>query len=421
MKGVYRISSSVALVFFLGLSGLQGCKDKEEVVAEAVIRPVRVVRIADAGAVRMQSLPGVARSSQEMQLSFRVSGTISTLKVKRGDRVKKKQLVAELDKKDVQLEIQRARASVARAKAEHRSAQADYERTRLLYADGSASRSELDAARALEESKRAMHSAELKGLELTQSKLADHRLLVPLDGGIADVPVEVNENVQAGQPIALLNSGSLAEVEVGVPERLIQLCEQGAPAEITFDSLPDELFAGVISEVGVAADSSSTAFPVRVRLNKEDMRIRSGMAAVVRLKFQDKSSTPRVYVAPEAVKEASTSKERFVFLAIPTEPGFAEVKKQVVTIGEPSTMGLAVGSGLKGGELVVVAGLSLLQDGMKVRLLKKDQPKYALARIEAMDAPDALEPINEDPSIKPDSLEQVTPAQGKAKAGGSKP
>ena len=104
-------------------------------------------------------------------------------------------------------------------------------------------------------------------------------------------------------------------------------------------------------------------------------------------------------------------------MAEPTEEGFAQVKKQVLKIGEPSTLGLAVEEGLKGGELVVVAGLSSLQDGMKVRLLKKDQPKYAEARIEALAGSDEIEPIDEDPEV--DEPQDIKP--GDEKAGKAKP
>ncbi|MCH2109231.1 MAG: efflux RND transporter periplasmic adaptor subunit [Polyangiaceae bacterium] len=191
----YFAACSLGLLLLLVFSA---CSPKKEVEEEVVIRPVRVARIAQPGSALKQTLAGVARASQEMQLSFRVNGTITKIFVQRGDQVTKGTKIAELDKKDALLEIERARASVARARAEHRSAQADYQRIRLLFAHGSASQAELDAARALEESKRAMYAAEKKSLELSRSKLQDHQLSAPLDGDIADVPVEVNENVQAG-------------------------------------------------------------------------------------------------------------------------------------------------------------------------------------------------------------------------------
>ncbi len=373
------ISASLArpwLLVFLLLSA--GC-EKSSTEQVTPIRPVRVMQIEQAGATARQSLAGVAKASQEMSLSFRVSGTLVKLKVKLGDEVKKGDLIASLDTKDALIEIERSKASVARANAEYRSAQADFERVKSLYADGSGSRSELDAARAQSESARALLSAERKGLEMSRSKLADHQLKAPLPGAIAEVPVEVNENVQSGQAVAVLNAGEKAEVEVAVPERIIEFFHRGTKASISFDSIGKDEFQGVVTEVGVSSPQAS-GFPVRIALLKADKRIRAGMSALVTLELEDTGSATRIFAPPAAVMEDNQS-QRYVLLAEPGEKGFAQVTRRNVTMGEPSPLGVLIEKGLKGGELVIVAGLGQISDGMKVRLLTKDQPKNAKNRL----------------------------------------
>jgi RND family efflux transporter MFP subunit len=380
-----RLSLQAGLILAL----LSGCDRKLDEERE-VIRPVRVARIGEAGSAVRQTLAGIARASKEMTLSFRVAGTIAKLTVKAGDLVKKGDLIAELDTREAGIDVERAKASVARANAEYRSAKADYDRVKLLYAEGSVSRSELDAARALQESKGAMLEAEGKTLEMTVSTLGDHKLVAPLDGSIAEVPSEVNENVGAGQAVALLNAGDKAEIEVAVPERVIELVHKDTKATVKFDSIPDKIFSGVVSEVGVASARGTSGFPIRVALQETDERIRAGMSALVELNLSSNKDVMRVYAPPAAILE-DQDKQRYVMVAEPKGEGFAIVKRINVTIGEPTSLGMVVKEGLEGGELAIVAGLSKISDGMKVRLLTEDQPPLAAQRLKKESSP-ALRP-----------------------------
>jgi len=389
------------------LSLLLPACEKSKTNTEPLIRPVRVAHIESAGAKSRQTLAGVAHASQEMSLSFRVSGTLVSVDVSIGDEMEKGQIVAALDTKDALIEIQRARASVAKANAEFRSAVADFDRIKALYADGSGSRSELDAARAISDSARAMLSAEKKGLEMEKSKLADHKLSAPLPGAIAQVSVEVNENVQSGQSIAVLNAGDKAEVEVAVPERLIESIRKGATVKVAFDSMPGDVFEGIVSEVGVASAAGAVGFPVRVSLLKADKRIRAGMSALVTLQLGGSAVEKRIYAPVSSVLEDEKS-QHYVMLAVAGESGFASVKRRDITTGEPSSWGIEVKDGLKGGEMVVIAGLGQITDGMKVRLLSRDQPAAAHKRLKPAEQDEA-----ESHTIAPEPVEENSKDENK--------
>ena len=81
------------------------------------------------------------------------------------------------------------------------------------------------------------------------------------DGSVAEVLVEVNENVQAGQGIVTLTSGARTKVEVAIPSTLIAGVSEGDTVDVRFDALAGRSFAATVTEVGVAA-SGSTTFPV---------------------------------------------------------------------------------------------------------------------------------------------------------------
>ncbi|MCP4204863.1 MAG: efflux RND transporter periplasmic adaptor subunit, partial [bacterium] len=216
------------------------------------IRPVRYLEVFSTGAGRERTFSGSAKADVETRLSFRVGGNIRRILVVRGDRVEEGQLIAELDSTDFELQVQEAEASLVQSEAQARRAKADYERVRGLYENRNAAKADLDAGRAAAESARAQIDASVKRLEQARSQLSYTRLRAPEAGSIASVPAEVNENVEAGDEIALLTAGLRPQVIIAVPESLIGEISRGDRVSVRFDALPGRTFDATVTQVGVA-------------------------------------------------------------------------------------------------------------------------------------------------------------------------
>ena len=339
---------------------------------QQVLRPVRYQVVELISGERVRTFAGTAKSGEETRLSFKVKGTIRQLLVHVGDTVKRGQMIAEIDAKDYVLQQQEADASLARARAEARRAAANYSRTRALYENNNASREELDTARASHESAKAQVRSAAKQLELSRLQVSYTKLQAAAEGAIADVPVEVNENVNAGQLIALLNSGGQPEVDVAIPEVFIARIRQGAAVTVTFDALPGQVFSAWVTEVGIASTGTATTFPVTVQLDDDAAAIRSGMAANVSFTFRsgDGSASgdePQRIVAPlHAVGEDRQG--RFVFVVEPQGEGRGIVRRRPVSVGALDAEGLRILEGLQEGEWLVTAGVKRLEDGREVKV-----------------------------------------------------
>ncbi len=345
-------------------STIQACTEHEE--AEPIIRPVRYQVAYSTGGDRVRTFSGTARAGVESRISFRVPGTVRRVGVEVGDEVRARQLLAELDPEDYRLQVQRAEAGLSQARAQARNAEADYARARQLYENANLSRSELDAARTASESAASSVNAYERELELARLQLSYTRLRAPVAGAVASVNVEVNENVQTGQVVVLLTSGSNLEVEVDVPGVLITGITEGDEVNVAFDALPDRTFPGAVTEVGVAATGPGLTFPVTVRLAESASDIRPGMAAEVGFLFE--SASQRVlYLLPSAAV-GEDREGRFVFVVQPTEAGFGIVERRAVSVGELTAEGLEVLEGLADGDRVVTAGWSKITPGLEVRL-----------------------------------------------------
>ncbi len=370
MKRRHQPNDASTLLFPLALllvASAGGCEKEQAPATAPAIRPVRTLEIKAGGGGKLRRFSGVTQSSMESKLSFKVSGSIKTLKVKVGQRVKKGQLIAEVDDRDLKLQVQQAQAAYAQARAQVVNARATYTRVQKLYEASSASRADLDSARAAHASARASAGAAAKQIQLARSQLAYTRLKAPGAGAISMVTAEVGENTSPGRTIAVLSSGARPEVNASVPEAFIGQIKQGAAAKVTLSALPGKTFDAVVTEVGVTAAGMGATYAVIATIKDPPAELRAGMAAELAFELAGKAAASSFSVPPVAVGQDSAG--RFVYIAEPAGEGKATVRRRAVKVGELSSAGLELLSGLKVGDLLITAGVSKIRDGLEVKLM----------------------------------------------------
>jgi len=328
-----------------------GCGKKVETTE--FVRPIKSMRVGELVSDAGKHYSGVAKSTTEANLSFRVPGEIIELPVKTGDEVQKDKILAKLDPTDYQTKVNEAKAVYVQARA-------DLERYRLLYEEENATKQELDVAQAHFDTANAQY-------DLAKQYLAYTVLKAPRYGWIASVPVEVHETVSRGQTICRFESGGVLEINLGLPESLIGQVRQGGPVEARFDAVANVMFDAIITKVGVRVDERTATFPVTVELTKEDNRLRSGMVAEVVFQVRSAELKEGQFLVPsQAVLEDSDGK-RYVWVY---DAETQTVRRREVKIGSISDAGVQVLSGLRGGEVIPTAGIHYLEEGQKVRLIE---------------------------------------------------
>ncbi|MBW2190332.1 MAG: efflux RND transporter periplasmic adaptor subunit [Deltaproteobacteria bacterium] len=352
------------LIAMAAVLAMVGCEDVQE--EPEVIRPVRYEVVEGSDSATRRTFSGVSKSGQESRLSFQVSGQVVSVPINVGDTVKKGDTIARMDPADYALQLQNAQASAAQSRAQERNAKATYERTRALYENQNASRQDLDADRTAYESGRAGLEASHQQVRLRQRQLGYTHLKAPETGTLATVDIEVNEYVQAGELVATLLAGEQIEVSVSVPASVIRSIKKGAEAKARFNSLEGKVFAGTVTEVGVASVGGATTFPVTVRLTEGQDQVRAGMSADVTFVFASEKDGPRYSLPISAVGEDREG--RFVFILEKTGDALGTVHRTPVEVGEILSDGIEILDGVKPGDLVVTAGVSRIYDGLQVRV-----------------------------------------------------
>lgn len=355
----------ISIIAVLLVNSLTGCSE-EVIVHKKTLRPVKHITVhKNNESMRNRVFSGSTNSAHETNLSFKVSGNIKSIAVVVGDKIKRGDLIAQLDSETYLVELEQAKASLAKALATRRQSEAEYQRVRKLYSNNNTSRNELDTALANAESAKAAYNADKQNVRLAELNLSYTKLQANSDCTVAELTVEPNENISSGTVIGQLNCGNAWEVKISVSETLISAFKNGLSGNVKFTSIKGNEYLGVVTEIG-ASSKNSKAFPVTLSLNEAPNSIRSGLAAEVTFKFSHQvNGKSNFYLAPSVIGQDNIG--TFIYVMEKTDKAnTAILRRREIKIGDISELGIEVLEGLNDGERVITAGQSSARDGMLV-------------------------------------------------------
>jgi RND family efflux transporter MFP subunit len=325
-------------------------------------RPVRAVAVSEAVLGGAAQFSATIQAKDASQLSFRVGGTVTKVGVKRGDTVKKGQLLARLDERDLKVQLSQAQANASSARAQRDLAKRTLQRTEKMFESGAATRSAYDNAKGQLSAAQAQLSAAGQAARQARNSLQYGKLIAPFAGVVNMAKVKVGESVQPGAPVFVISKGGALEVQLGVPENVVSQLKAGRAATVVVPALDKSDRPGKITEVGFAPEGNT--YPVAIALDTPDAALRPGMVATVRFELGERKST--LTLPSNAV--GNDAKTHFVYALVKAGDAYT-VKRKAVELGPLKGDRFPVVKGVAAGELVATAGLSRLVDGMTVRLL----------------------------------------------------
>jgi len=344
--------------------GLTACKEKPKVVE--TVRAIKTITVREQATEQIRKFSGIVAAVDSSGLSFQVGGQVQDVKVDIGDYVKKGQALAVLDPEPYQLNVDAARAALVKARANVTNTKSEYERQKRVFAQGAGAKSDLDAAEYNYKAALSAVNYNISKLSLAERDLRKTTLRAPYDGTIAWRGIEPHEEVQVGQKVFEIDAKGEREVQLAVPETIIDRIHIDDPAEVTFPTVPGKIVKGRITYIGSAAIKAN-AFPVKVQLIDPGQDIKPGMTAEVNLFLKEKNRRVGYLVPIQAILP---SKERQRGYAFVYDPRTSTVKKTPIRYGGGLRNKAAVYEGLKAGDIIAVAGVSFLADGLKVKLMK---------------------------------------------------
>ncbi len=367
---MYLGSKKFCLGMFLGISFLflmSACHEEVQKPTER-IRAIKTITIAEKTSGPVRKFSGVVEAVDSSILAFEVSGNVKEVRVKVGDRVKKGQALAVLNKRTFQLDVQAAQAGVERAKVQLADKKNDLDRfQRISKMDaGAVSQSSIDKAKAAYDS--ALKNVKYAGskVKLAKRDLEKTVLVAPFNGIIGEKYVDPFQEVKRGERLFILFSEKAMEIAIQIPETVISHIQLDLPAEIRFPTLPDRQYKGIISEISSVAGTAN-AFPVKVAVLDAGSNIRPGMTAEVTLMLSAKNQKDGYLIPLSAITKGGDKSDFHIFIF---DKETSTVKKTPVKGGGVRGNWVGVTEGVKPGDIIAVAGVSFLEDGQKVKLMK---------------------------------------------------
>lgn len=362
------------------------------------IDPSKLAKVEKGDLAKSVVATGKVEPITKIEVKSKASGIVKKLYVEYGDRVKKGQLLAQLDKVEIEAQVEQSRAALLAAQANLKGAQADYERAKVdaegpdvpllkksydrnleMRKSGVVSQSALDDAE--KDYRMAVNKQNVARAQITvlQAKIAQAQAQVaedeanlkqfeeqlsytdivsPIDGIILSRDVEIGDAVSSilvlgSSATLVMTLGDTSQVYVKgkVDESDIGRVYLGQPAHIKVESFKDKTFNGVVTKIspmGVEKDNVTT-FEVRVSIDNPGGELKAEMTANAEIILDEHKNVLQI---PEG--SIIYDKDRKASVEVPDPKGKEGKRKVALNIGISNGAKTEVLSGLKEGNQVIL-------------------------------------------------------------------
>jgi membrane fusion protein (multidrug efflux system) len=315
---------------------------------------------------------GNARANESVDISSKSSNIVTAVKFRDGERVRRGQVLVQLD--DAQV-----RADVAAAEAAVTESESQYNRSRELLSTQVLSKSSFEQLEATLKANRAR-------LASAQARLEDTVIRAPFSGRVGLRRVSVGTLISPGAVITTLDDTSVIKLDFSVPENFLASLREGLSVRATAPAFQGRVFSGKVASIDSRVDLATRSVTVRALLANEDGALKAGMFLNVALANDERQALliPEEALTPEAERQ-------YVFVV---SGGKAE--RREVRIGGRSPGTVEIVAGLNAGEQVVIEGTQKVRDGSLVRASEKTLDMV----------PGPIEAAAREASVTPASLRQ---------------
>ncbi|MBS3818167.1 efflux RND transporter periplasmic adaptor subunit [bacterium] len=360
MKGKLWIVLGALLV----LMSCQSQSENETVQDErSRATPVKLFKVKKGEISEKLFYTGIIKPRKNINITPEVGGKIAQIYVEEGDRVQKGQLLAALETRSFQLQLEKAQASLAVARANYKDSQKNMERMERLIKEKAISDKQYEKVKLGFESAEAQLEQAKAAVNLAKYRLEASQMKAPFDGMVASRNAEegdvINPTMGALSPqsgVLTLMDYSGVKISLEVSNQNIGHIRKGQPAVLRMDAFPERGFKGQVSMVNQTANPATKKFKVEIRVDNPDLTLKPNTFGEVIIKVNTHEQA--LVIPQQAILE-----NKYVFLARDNQ-----AQRQEVILGLQNTEMVEVLKGIQEGDLVVIEGNYGLKDGALVEV-----------------------------------------------------
>ncbi len=385
-------------IFALGILCC-GCTGKRQ--EEAAVKPVVEVKVARVERMDLELVtraPATVYPREQANVASKITAPIRELRVRKGDRVAKGQVLARLENRDLLAQraeaVTKAQADVAVATAAFNQAEKNYDRRKKLYDEGAIPSRDLLASQTELEQARASADAARRFLELLETptgkaaadspaaaqresfltaQLEFTEIRSPFAGVVTEQMMYPGDMAKPELPIFTVMDLGVAVARAQIPEAEMRGVAAGKPCTFTSADAPESGYSGRVTVVNQAVDPARRTVEVWCEIPNSREALRSGVFGEVTVRT---GAAPRSIVVPRSAVQFVEGSKRGKVLVVSSDKHVTSVDVETgVVTGEQ----VQVLKGLNGGEAIVIEGGYSLPDGTEVRTAagEKPEPKKA--------------------------------------------
>jgi RND family efflux transporter MFP subunit len=370
----------VALFLILFMTGVFSPAAKVEVASVVQAFPSQTFTLLNAS--------GYVVPQRKSSVAAKATGRLVALYVEEGNKIKKDQIIAQLENEDLAASRKQALANVdvsravyEQAKAELNDAQLSFERQKQLLSRELVAKSDYDTAEArykkaiatlastdasIKASQAALNGVDVS-LEYTRIRAPFDAVVLTKNADIGDIVTPLGAAANAKSAVVTIADMASLQVETDVSESSIEKLKPGQPCEIQLDAFPDTRFSGTIYMIVPTADRSKATVMVKVRFNTIDSRILPEMSAKIAFlsrEVKKEEEKSRMAVSPKAIIDDGGKKFLFVVKQ-------NRVKLTQVTVGAPFGEMVEILGGAVSGDKVVLSPPKNLKDNARIKIAEQ--------------------------------------------------
>jgi len=281
--GIIALAVLAALIFFF----MGGKKQPQASYNEAVVTKGEVSTTITA--------TGTIEPVTQVEVGTQVSGIIDKIYVDFNSEVKKGQVIAEMDRRNLTSDLTTAQSNLASAKSSLDYQEAYYKRYKTLYDKGLISTNDYENAYLQYQQAKETYRSRQESVRTAQQNLAYATITSPIDGVILDKAVEEGQTVAAGfsTPTLFTIAQDLTDMRViaDIDEADIGGVKEGQRVQFSVDAYPDETFEGAVTQVRQQAttESNVVTYEVVIGAPNKDLKLKPGLTANVTIYTNQKS------------------------------------------------------------------------------------------------------------------------------------
>ena len=286
---------------------------------------------------------------RQVDILTKVAGQVIKLPVEEGDRVKKGDLLAELNQSELNIEFTKTKISMDTDKTLLERAKNMLDKK--LIADEN-----YDVTRLQYESSKAAHDAARLQLDYT-------RVRAPFDGVVTIRSIELGQRVNVNQSLFVVADFNPLRAKIYVPEKDIGRIYEKQRATITIDAEPGLGFTGIVKMISPVVDPASGTSKVTIDIEDHMGKLKPGMFASVFITTETHNDA--LIIPKKAMILESNLDQVYIYLE-------GNAHKVNLKVGFKEGEDLEVLSGLEEGDLVVTAGQDGLREGLPLRIPERE-------------------------------------------------